>query len=63
MRRQGYSFCEAPVQFGTRRGGRSSISAVGALYYALKVTLALVVDRARPVDRRYDREVLLEALS
>jgi glycosyltransferase involved in cell wall biosynthesis len=63
VRRQGYSFCEAPVQFEARRNGTSSIGATGALYYALKVTLALIVDRARPVDRRYDRQALKEELS
>jgi len=52
-RRQGYEFLEVPVSFRERRAGQSSIVGWGTLYFALKVFLALVVDRTRPVDCRY----------
>jgi glycosyltransferase involved in cell wall biosynthesis len=62
IRRQGYHFCEVPVQFRERMGGTSSIGARGAVYYAFKVTLALIVDRARSVDQRYARHNLAHLL-
>jgi glycosyltransferase involved in cell wall biosynthesis len=62
IRRQGYQFCEVPVRFQARTAGASSIDAWAAIYYAFKVTLALVVDRARSVDQRYARHNLLHLL-
>lgn len=63
LRRQGYRFKEVAANFRPRRTGRSSIHSWGACYYALKVGLALVVDRARNVDARYARSnVIKEAL-
>ena len=62
IRRQGYHFCEVPVLFRERQAGQSSISTGGAVYYALKVTLALIVDRARSVDERYARHNLTHLL-
>lgn len=53
LRRQGYDFCEVPVVFRPRQAGHSSIRTWNTLYYAFKVGLALVVDRARPVDPRF----------
>jgi glycosyltransferase involved in cell wall biosynthesis len=53
MRRQGYDFMEVAVPFRERREGASSIQGWDTLYYAAKVFLALLVDRARPVDPRY----------
>lgn len=53
LRRQGYSFVEVPVRFRTRQAGVSSIKSWGTIYYALKVGLALVVDRVRPVNRLF----------
>ena len=55
MRRQGYTFCEVPTRFRARTAGRSSIRSWDTGYYALKVWLALLVDRARNVDPRYAR--------
>jgi len=55
LRRQGYSFAEVPVRFRVRQGGRSTIRSWGAFYYALKVGLALVVDRVRPINPLFDR--------
>lgn len=52
LRRLGYSFCEQPVLFRKRTAGRSSIGQWDTLYYALKVGLALSVDRIRPIDER-----------
>jgi glycosyltransferase involved in cell wall biosynthesis len=56
--RQGYRLAEAPVLFRERQAGRSSIGKRTAFYYALKVTLALLVDRARAVDPRLARQAL-----
>jgi hypothetical protein len=50
LRRLGYVFHEQPVTFRIRAAGQSSIGRWDTLYYALKVGLALVVDRLRPVD-------------
>ncbi len=55
LRRQGYSFVEVPARFRPRRHGESSIGRWGAVYYALRVALALVLDRVRPVNRRFAR--------
>ncbi len=60
LRRHGYSFREVPAVFRARRYGRSSIGFWGAFYFALKVGLALVVDRIRPLDARYTRHRLME---
>ncbi len=62
LSRQGYSSCEATVKFAKRRNGVSTIGSNDALYYALKVSLALIVDRARRIDRDYDRHFLKERL-
>jgi len=52
LRRLGYAFHEQPVTFRARTVGQSSIGRWDTLYYALKVGLALSVDRVRPVDDR-----------
>jgi len=53
LRRQGYRFVETPVAFRARQHGESTIGRWGALYFALKVGLALVMDRVRPINRRF----------
>lgn len=58
MRRQGYDFREVATTFRERVAGRTSIRGWGTLYYVLKVFLALLVDRARPIDSRYARSNL-----
>lgn len=58
LRRQGFSFREVPVKFRSRAIGLSSIGSWGTVYYMLKVGLALVVDRIRPVNLRFSREHL-----
>lgn len=55
LARHGYRFCEAPVSFRPRRAGVSSIGRRGAIFYALKVGLALFVDRFRAPDSRFAR--------
>lgn len=62
LRRQGYRFREVGTRFRPRMTGSSSIKSWGAIYYALKVGLALLVDRARPVNPRYARHNIMEAL-
>jgi len=59
MRRQGYDYAEVPTRFRERIAGHSSINGWGTAYYALKVFLALLVDRARPVDPELSRERLI----
>lgn len=58
LRRHGFSFREVPVRFRPRTVGLSSIGAWGTVYYMMKVGLALVVDRIRPIDKRFARENL-----
>lgn len=53
LARHGYRFCETPVNFRPRRAGVSSIGRRGAIFYALKVGLALFVDRFRAPDSRF----------
>jgi hypothetical protein len=62
LRRQGYDFREVAVTFRPRFAGRSSIRRWGTVYYALKVGLALVVDRVRPIDPRLSRSRIGERL-
>ncbi|MGI5868034.1 MAG: glycosyltransferase family 2 protein [Kiritimatiellia bacterium] len=53
LRRQGYEMAEADVVVRPRRHGVSTIGSIDTLYFALRVALALVADRVRPVDRRF----------
>lgn len=53
LRRQGYDMAEAPVRVLPRQAGRSHLRSFGVLYFALRVGLALLADRVRPVDRRF----------
>ena len=62
LTRQGYRVRETAVTFRARQGGRSSIGTRVAMYYAMKVTLALLVDRARAVDPRFHRDNLVGLL-
>jgi glycosyltransferase involved in cell wall biosynthesis len=55
LRRYGYSFSEQAVAFRPRITGRSSIHMWGTFFYAVKVGLALVVDRIRPIDPRFEK--------
>jgi hypothetical protein len=55
LRRQGYTYVEVPASFRERMAGTSTIGSWETLYYAVKVFLALLVDRARPIDARYAR--------
>ncbi|TAN38267.1 MAG: glycosyltransferase family 2 protein [Verrucomicrobia bacterium] len=63
LTRQGYRVCETAVDFRARQGGCSSIGKRAALFYAMKVTLALLVDRARAADPRFSRQNMLEQLA
>jgi glycosyltransferase involved in cell wall biosynthesis len=58
LRRHGFSFIEEPVKFRPRTVGLSSIGAWGTVYYMMKVGLALVVDRIRPINSRFVKENL-----
>jgi glycosyltransferase involved in cell wall biosynthesis len=61
LRRQGYRFGEVATRFRPRMTGKSSIESWGTLYYMIKVSLALLVDRARTVDPRYARHNMEES--
>ncbi len=63
LRRLGYSYAEAPVEFRARRHGKSSIGGLGTLYFIVKVGLALVVDRVRRMDRRSERRHVEHAVA
>jgi len=58
LRRHGFTHHEEPVSFRPRLTGRSTIRAWGAIYYMIKVGLALVVDRIKPLNERFTRENL-----
>lgn len=58
LRRYGFSFREEPVDFRPRTSGRSSIGIWGTVYYMMKVGLALLVDRIRPIDPRFRKDNL-----
>lgn len=62
LRRQGYRFSEVGVPFRPRQGGTSSLHGFSSLYFACKVTFALLIDRARGVDTRYSRSELEKKL-
>jgi len=62
MRRQGYDYVEVPARFRERTAGQSTIHGWGTAYYAVKVFLALIVDRARPVDPRLSRTKVIQKL-
>ena len=53
LHRQGYSMVEVPVAFRQRLTGKSSIKSWYTIYFTLKVGLALVIDRIRPVNPMY----------
>jgi len=53
LHRQGYSMAEVPVTVRPREFGVSSIDSLGTVYFAMRVGLALIADRVRPVDRRF----------
>jgi len=55
LRRYGYSYQEVPVMFRPRTTGQSSIHIWGTFYYAVKVGLALLVDRIRPINPRFEK--------
>jgi glycosyltransferase involved in cell wall biosynthesis len=63
LRRQGYTFKDVSCCFRARQGGVSSIRSWDALYYLLKVGLALLVDRARSVDPRLARHNVIKEAS
>lgn len=63
LRRLGYSYAEAPVAFRERRHGRSSIGFIDAIYFIVKVGIALVVDRVRRIDRRNERRHITHMLA
>jgi len=61
LRRHGYEYLEVPVQFRPRTRGKSTIHGFGAIYYMLKVGLALIIDRIRPLNRRFEKARLKDA--
>ena len=53
LRRQGYSMAETPIDVLPRAAGVSSIKTLSLPYFAIRVGLALLADRVRPVERRF----------
>lgn len=60
LRRHGYDFSETPVAFRERSSGQSSIRGWGTFYYIVKVFVALLIDRMKPVIPRFERHQVLE---
>jgi glycosyltransferase involved in cell wall biosynthesis len=60
MRRHGYDFVEVAVPFRERASGRSSIRGWGTFYYVVKVFVALLVDRMKPMNPRFERHQVME---
>lgn len=58
-RRQGYEIAECPISVRKRKFGKSSISSLDTVYFALRVGLAIVADRVRPIDRQFSKSALL----
>ena len=56
LSRQGYGFREVAATFRPRQAGVSSIGAWDTFYYAVKVGLALVADRMRPINPRFSKK-------
>ncbi len=50
--RRGLRVVEVPVAMRPRSTGTSSITPVRSLYYMVKVSLALTLERLRPIERR-----------
>jgi glycosyltransferase involved in cell wall biosynthesis len=63
LRREGYNFCEVGTVFRKRRTGKSTIGNWSAFLFVLKVSLALLVDRARSIDLRYARWNVINRMS
>lgn len=55
LRRQGYAMAEAPIRVLPRAAGVSSIRPLALPYFGMRVGLALLADRVRPVDPRFAR--------
>jgi glycosyltransferase involved in cell wall biosynthesis len=47
IKRKGYAVIEIPVVMNERRGGISSIRSLNSLYYIIKVTLAILIDKIK----------------
>jgi glycosyltransferase involved in cell wall biosynthesis len=62
LSRHGFSFQETGVLFRPRLTGTSSIRTWGTVYYMIKVGLALVIDRIKPIESRFVRSRLPEGL-
>lgn len=48
LHRHGFKIAEVPAAMEPRRGGRSSITLPGAVYYMIKVMLAILIEAIRP---------------
>lgn len=62
LSRHGYRFRETGVLFRPRLTGTSSIRTWGTVYYMIKVGLALVIDRVKPIEARFVRGRFPEGL-
>ena len=49
---QGFAVEEVPVEMKERQGGVSSIQAFSSIYYMVKVSLALFIDRLTTSPRK-----------
>lgn len=63
LHRLGYSYAEAPASFRSRKHGRSSIDSLDAMYFMVKVGIALTADRVRRLDQRDARRHLERSIA
>lgn len=47
-----FTLCEVPCKMNIRQGGKSSISPLKAVYYMIKVSLAMIIAASRSVKRK-----------
>ena len=53
--RNKFRVMEVACRMAVRQGGRSSIRPIKAIYYMLKVSLAMIMERFRPLRRKVDK--------
>ena len=51
LHKAGFNIMEAPIRMAARTGGKSSITPLHAVYYMIKVLLAVLIDVLKKVER------------
>lgn len=58
LSRLGLTISEVPVIMNDRIGGESSINSLKSIYYMIKVSLAIILDRLRESAKMHENEVI-----